>query len=107
MSVLLISINVKRLKNIFKHKAIFYFVRNKRKFVGVFLFFVFFFLPDTHTGTADEHFWEQQWGDKTFFSDGTSHSAGVMMLFNRLPGKVIVHKSDVVGHWLMVVVEMH
>lgn len=29
-----------------------------------------------------------------------------MVLMNRVPGKVIEHKSDTDGHWLMVIVEI-
>lgn len=42
-----------------------------------------------------------------FFSHGSSHSAGVMILFNRFPGDVIVYRSDSDGHWLMVVSEIY
>lgn len=41
------------------------------------------------------------------FAHGTSHSAGVIVLFNRFPGSIIDHKGDMEGHWLMVVVEMN
>ena len=66
-----------------------------------------FFLQETHSGATDEKLWKQHWGDKILFSHGTSNSAGVMILFNRLPGKIMEHKSDTGGHWLMVVVEIH
>lgn len=88
MSVSLLSINVRGLKNIVSKANC-------------------TFLQETLSGIADEKFWKQQWGDQKIFSHGTSHSAGVIMLLYRLPGKVIEHKSDTEGHWLMVVVEMH
>lgn len=40
------------------------------------------------------------------FAHGTSHSAGVLVLFNRFPGSIIDHKGDTEGRWLMLVVEM-
>lgn len=46
-------------------------------------------------------------GDAIFFSHGSSHSAGVMILFNRLPGNIIDHRSDTNGHWLMVVTDIN
>lgn len=52
-------------------------------------------------------FWKLQWGDSIFFSHGTSHSAGVMILFNRFPGKIINHISDINGHWLMVIADIN
>ncbi len=56
---------------------------------------------------TDEKFWKIQWGYYAFFAHGTSHSAGVMILFNKFPGSIIDHKKDTEGHWLMVVVEMN
>uniref|UniRef100_A0A3B4WDT5 exodeoxyribonuclease III n=1 Tax=Seriola lalandi dorsalis TaxID=1841481 RepID=A0A3B4WDT5_SERLL len=99
MSVSFVSINVRGLKNIVKRKAIFLFCKEQQANC--------FFLQETHSGLADETFWKQQWGDETFFSHGTSHSAGVMVLFSKFPGKVIEHKSDTDGHWLILVVEIH
>ena len=46
-------------------------------------------------------------GGSIFFSHGTLHSAGVMILFNRFSGNVINHKKDTNGHWLVVVSEMN
>lgn len=33
--------------------------------------------------------------------------AGVMLLFNRFEGSVIVHKGDTEGHWLMADIEIN
>lgn len=60
------------------------------------------FFYETHSVEEGVNFWKLQWGDSIFFSHGTSHLAGVMILFNRFPGKVINHISDINGHWLMV-----
>lgn len=98
MSVSFVSINVRGLKNIVKRKAFFLFCKEQQANC--------FFLQETHSGIADEKFWKQQWGDEILFSHGTSYSAGVMVLFNKFPGKVIEHKSDTGGHWLIMVVEM-
>lgn len=65
------------------------------------------FLQETHSVEADTIFWKLQWGDSVYFSHGTSHSAGVRILFNRFPGNLINHKSDTDGHWLMVASEMN
>lgn len=88
MSVSFVSINVRGLKNTVKRKTFFYFVRNNRQ-------------QETHSGIADETFWKQPWGDKIFAI------FALKMLFNKFPGKVIEHKSDTGGHWLIMVVEMH
>lgn len=65
------------------------------------------FLQETHSVLNDEKFWIIQWGDLALFAHGTLHSAGVMLLFNRFEGSVIVHEGDKEGHWLMVAVEIN
>uniref|UniRef100_A0A3Q2QH20 exodeoxyribonuclease III n=1 Tax=Fundulus heteroclitus TaxID=8078 RepID=A0A3Q2QH20_FUNHE len=99
MSLSFVSINVRGLKNIVKRKAFFLFCKEQQA--------NFFFLQETHSETTDGKFWKQQWGDEILFSHGTSPSAGVMVLFNKFPGKVIGHKIDPDGHWLIMVIEMH
>uniref|UniRef100_A0A672HB23 exodeoxyribonuclease III n=1 Tax=Salarias fasciatus TaxID=181472 RepID=A0A672HB23_SALFA len=66
----------------------------------------FILLQETHSVKDDEKFWKQQWGDNILFTHGTSHSAGVMILFYRFAGKIIDYKSDGNGHWIMVVFEI-
>lgn len=98
MSIVFSSLNVRGLKNNIKRKAIFLFCKEvKANFV---------LLQETHSNKDDEKFWKQQWGDNILYSHGTSHSAGVMILFFRFVGKIIDYKSDEAGHWLMVVVEV-
>lgn len=98
MSIELCSLNVRGLKNNIKRKAIFLFCKEVRA--------NFILLQETHSSKEDEKFWKQQWGDNTLYSHGTSHSAGVMILFYRFNGKIIDNKSDESGHWLMVVAEV-
>uniref|UniRef100_A0AAX7SHF8 exodeoxyribonuclease III n=1 Tax=Astatotilapia calliptera TaxID=8154 RepID=A0AAX7SHF8_ASTCA len=64
------------------------------------------FLQETHSGKEEETFWKHQWGDSILYSHGTTHSAGVTILFNKFAGRVIDHKSDGMGHWIMVLVEV-
>ncbi len=40
-------------------------------------------------------------------SSTSSHSAGVLVLFNRFEGSVIFHEGDTEGHWLTIAVEIH
>ncbi len=93
-----LSLNVRGLRNNVKRKAIFLFCEEQKANC--------IFLQETHSVEADTQFWKLQWGDPIFFSHGTSHSAGAMILFNRLSGKVIDHKSDLKGHWQMVAFEI-
>ena len=99
MSVSFLSLNVRGLKNILKRKALFIFCKEQKANV--------IFLQETHSITSEEKFWKQQWGDEIFFSHGTSHSAGVMILFHKNSGKIIEHKSGSDGHWVMVATEIH
>lgn len=99
MSVPFISINVRGLKNNVKRKAIFLFCKEEKAEI--------IFLQETHSQKDDETFWKTQWGDQLFFAHGTSHSAGVLVLFNRFKGNVIDHTCDPEGHWLLLLVEMY
>lgn len=94
-----ISLNTRGLKDNIKRKAIFLFCKEQKANCV--------FLQETHSVEADTKFWKLQWGDSIFFSHGTSHSAGVMILFNRFPGKIIDHKRDATGYWLMVATEIN
>ena len=94
-----IFLNTRGLKNNVKRKATFLFCKEQKC--------NFIFLQETHSVEADTNFWKQQWGDTALFSHGTSHSAGVMVLFNRFSGNVINHISDINGHWLMVAIKLN
>lgn len=94
----LLSLNVRGLKNNVKRKATFLYCKEQK--VNC------FFLQETHSDCEDTRFWKLQWGDSAYFSHGSSHSAGVMILFYRFQGSIIDHKSDSNGHWLMVTVEI-
>jgi len=67
MSVLFTSLNVRGLKNSTKRKALFLFCKELKANL--------IFLQETHSGTADEKFWKQQWGDNVLYSHGTNYSA--------------------------------
>lgn len=81
-----ISLNKRGLKSNVKRKATFLFCKEQKC--------TFIFLQETHSVAADTNFWKQQWGDTALFSHRTSHSAGVVILFNRFSGKVTNHTSD-------------
>lgn len=104
MSISFSSLNVRGLKNNIKRMELVtwrpFFLYCKKVKANLIL------LQETHSNKDDEKFWKQQWGDNILYSHGTSHSAGVMILFYRFPGKMIDYKSDEAGHWLMVVVEV-
>jgi len=95
----LLSLNTRGLKNNVKRKATFLYCKEQKANC--------FFLQETHSSEEDALFWKHQWGDLTYFSHGSSHSAGVMILFYRFPGTILDHVSDSNGHWLTVVVEIN
>lgn len=64
-------------------------------------------MQETHSNPDDVKFWTSQWGDKIIFSHASTHSTGVAILFNNLPGKVIKVKTDSNGHWASVVLNIN
>lgn len=92
-------LKVRGLKNSTKRKDFFLFCKDQKSQCV--------FPQETHSVMTDEKFWKLQWGDYAFFAHGTSHSAGVMILFNRFPGSITDHKWNTEGHWLMVAVEIN
>lgn len=69
-----------------KRKSIFLFCKNEKAQC--------YLLQETHSNNTDEKFWSNQWGDKIVFSHGTNRSAGVAILLNNFPGKVVTTKKD-------------
>ncbi len=67
-----ISLNARGLRNSIKRKAFYLFCKNKN---------------------SDVKFWTSQRGHKIIFSHASTHSAGVAILFNNLPGKVVKVKT--------------
>ena len=39
------------------------------------------FLQETHSSKSVEEIWKAEWGRKIYYSHGTTHSKGVMILF--------------------------
>uniref|UniRef100_A0A087XR38 Endonuclease/exonuclease/phosphatase domain-containing protein n=1 Tax=Poecilia formosa TaxID=48698 RepID=A0A087XR38_POEFO len=62
---------------------------------------------ETHSSSEESKFWKLQWGDEMYFSHGTSHSAGVMILSYKFSGSVLDHVSDTNGHWVTTIVEIN
>lgn len=93
-----ISLNARGLRNSVKRKAFFLFCKNKGAHCVL--------LQETHSKPDDVKFWTSQWGDKVVFSHASAQSAGVAILFNNLPGKILKSKSDSNGHWISVVLNI-
>uniref|UniRef100_A0A3B3BVB9 Endonuclease/exonuclease/phosphatase domain-containing protein n=1 Tax=Oryzias melastigma TaxID=30732 RepID=A0A3B3BVB9_ORYME len=91
------NINSMNCKDLNKKSYFFYFVRSRKQNM--------FFMQKTHSVEA-VNFWKLQWSDCSYVSNGTSHSAGVMVLLNTFPGKVIIHFGDIDGLWLVLITEL-
>lgn len=90
-----ISLNSRGLKDITKRKALFLFCKEQKAHV--------IFLQETHSSEEDKTFWKNQWGDTVLFSHGSNKSAGVAICLNNCPGKIIDHKADSKGHWIIAI----
>ncbi len=82
------SLNVRGLQNLVKRKAMFLFCKNWDSH--------FIFLQETHSSECE----------KIVFSHGTTRSAGVAILFNKSPGKIITTRVDLNGHWVALVLNI-
>lgn len=92
-----VSLNARGLRDSIKRKSIFLFCKNQKSQC--------YLLQETHSNYMDEKFWSNQWGDKILFNHGTNRSAGVAILLNNFPGKVLTSNRDPLGHWILCVLE--
>ncbi len=69
MSLSVVSLNARRMRNLIKRKAIILYLKQFNC--------DFCFLQDSHLSVEDLHFWRSQWGLDLWMSHGTSPSAGV------------------------------
>lgn len=91
----IVSLNARGLRDSIKRKKTFLFCKNEKAQC--------FLRQETHSCDKDEKFWSNQWGDKVYFSHGTNRSAGVSILLNNFPGKVLTPNRDPLGHWIICV----
>lgn len=94
-----VSLNARGLRDPIKRKATFLFLKNERAHC--------YLIQESHSNETDEKIWSNQWGDKIYFSHGTNRSAGVAILLNNFPGKVIATKKDSSGHWIICIFELN
>lgn len=87
MSLSVVSLNARGLRNLTKRKAVFLYLKQFKT--------DFCFLQECHSSVEDLNFWRSQWGLDIWMSHGTSHSAGVCILKNQFKGKVLLSESDV------------
>ncbi|XP_051811833.1 sialomucin core protein 24 isoform X5 [Acanthochromis polyacanthus] len=75
MSLSIISVNARGLRNAIKRKAFFLYCRQYNT--------DFCFIQESHSVELDGSFWRSQWGGDLWFAHGTERSGGVGILKNR------------------------
>ena len=93
MSISVLSINSRGIRNDLKRKGVFLFCQGKSA--------DFYFIQETHAEKSDSLFWKNQWGKDIWFSYGTNKSAGVAVLKGNFKGEIIKYLSDDKGRWIM------
>uniref|UniRef100_A0A1A8QY68 Reverse transcriptase domain-containing protein n=1 Tax=Nothobranchius pienaari TaxID=704102 RepID=A0A1A8QY68_9TELE len=98
MSLSIISLNTRGLRNHLKRKAIFLYCKQLNT--------DFCFVQETHSIETDTNFWKSQWGGDLWLSHGSERSAGVCILKNRFSGKVLNSERDKTGRYILLVLEV-
>ncbi len=92
MSLSIVSLNNRGLRETFKRKALFLFAKQLKT--------DFLFFQETHSVVNDVKFWRSQWNNDIWFAHGSERSAGVATLKNNFSGNVLEVFSDLFGHFL-------
>ena len=88
-----ISLNVRGLANDNKRRIIMHKLRKRGDII---------LLQETHCTPVLQNIWQNEWGGKMYFSNGTSNSKGVcIMLSKNVPVQVIKSEKDDVGRLLI------
>lgn len=96
MSLSLVSLNTRGLRDIVKRKALFLFAKQlKTDFV---------FFQESHSVANDAKFWRSQWNNDLWFAHGSERSAGVTTLKNTFSGNVLEAFPDPFGHFLCLLI---
>ena len=86
MSLNIISLNARGLRDVNKRRAVFKFYRDRCDVLC---------LQETHSTPEDESVWRAEWGGKSFFSHGSSAARGTMILIKKgFKGKCIHETSS-------------
>ena len=69
-----LSLNIRGLNKSLKRRTVFRWLHHQNC--------SFVFLQETYSSKECENIWQAEWGGKVFFSHGTNHSKGTMILIN-------------------------
>ena len=93
------SLNVRGLNQARKRRQIYRWLHNYN--------FDIIFLQETYSSKNTEDVWKAEWGGKIYFSHGTTHSKGVMILFNpKLNFEIHSATTDKNGRYLLLKTKM-
>ena len=70
-----INLNVRSINNNIKKRKVFRFLKKQKADV--------YLIQESHCQKNKEFLWESEWGNKCYFSNGTSQSSGVAILLNK------------------------
>ena len=96
LSLSILSLNARGLRNSVKRKALFLFAKQFRT--------DFCFFQESHSILADANFWRSQWGNDIWLSRGSERSAGVTTLKNTFDGNILHSECDPFGHFICLVI---
>ena len=90
----MLSLNVRGIRSFHKRKALFNWIAKERCDI--------IFLQETYCTPEVENIWKLQWRGSIFFSHGSQHSRGVMILLKEnFDCEVSVHREDEQGRFLI------
>uniref|UniRef100_A0A3Q3AHM4 Reverse transcriptase domain-containing protein n=1 Tax=Kryptolebias marmoratus TaxID=37003 RepID=A0A3Q3AHM4_KRYMA len=98
MSLSIVTINARGLRNNIKRKALFLFAKQHN--------YDFCFVQESHSVPNDDKFWRSQWGNEIWQAHGTKYSAGVTTLKHNFSGNTLLTKCDASGHFVLQVVSI-
>ena len=88
------SLNVRGIRSFDKIKALFHWLSKEKSNI--------IFLQETYSTPEVENIWKSQWRGDIFFSHGSEHSRGVMILFKEnFDCEVKVHREDEQGRFVI------
>ena len=94
------SLNVRGINQTRKRRQLFRWLHNNK--------FDIIFLQETYSTKSIETVWKSEWGGDVYYSHGTNHSRGTMILFNP---KLPIHVDDIIadenGRFLLLKATVH
>ncbi len=93
MSISIVSLNARGLRDNVKRKALFLYAKSFKT--------DFCFFQEPHSLFNDSTFWKNQWGNEVWMAHGSEHSAGVMIMKNHFAGSVLQNYIDPKGHFIL------